>query len=131
MSKHYFIRIFGSIILLKLGYDFAIWETRDENLALKQSKVVDFESEEQIFNELYNKQKDAVILNFYTPGHAVEMKFMRDFEIESTNEKYKDITFMNVHCRRHLNFCVNKSFKGRIYPYVELYYINEQDEVEL
>ena len=38
---------------------------------------------------------------------------------------------MNVHCRRHLNFCVNKSFKGRIPPYVELYYINEKDEVEL
>lgn len=38
---------------------------------------------------------------------------------------------MSVHCRKHLTFCVNKSFKDRIHPYAELYYINEHDKIEL
>ena len=44
---------------------------------------------------------------------------------------YEDIVFMNVHCRKHLTFCLNKSFKNRISPMAELYYINEKDEIEL
>lgn len=131
MNTHYFIRAIGSILMLKLGYEFAIWETKEENEAFANSKMVEYISEEQIFNELYNKQKDAVLLHFYTPGHMIDQKFMRTFELESSNPKYKDMTFMNVHCRKHLNFCVNKSFKGRIFPHVEVYYINEKDEVEL
>ena len=93
--------------------------------------MLEYESEEQIFNELYNKEKDGVLLHFYSPGNSAHSKFYKVFEEESSDPKYKDITFMNVHCRRHLTFCVNKSFKGRIYPYVELYYINEKDEIEL
>lgn len=38
---------------------------------------------------------------------------------------------MNVHCRKHLTFCINKSFAGRIAPMAELYYINEEDKIEL
>jgi len=38
---------------------------------------------------------------------------------------------MTVHCRKHLTLCINKSFEGRIHPYAELYYINEEDKIEL
>lgn len=38
---------------------------------------------------------------------------------------------MSVHCRKNLTFCVNKSFPGRINPYAELYYLNEEDKIEL
>ena len=95
------------------------------------NKVVEFETEEQIFDLLYNKEKDAVFLFFYTPGHRLYSKFLRNFEIESSNPRYEKITFMNVHCRKNLVFCVNKDFPGRILPMAELYYINEQDRIEL
>jgi len=37
---HYLIRIFGSLILLKLGYELAIFETLEENLKFQNHKVV-------------------------------------------------------------------------------------------
>ena len=56
---------------------------------------------------------------------------MKTFEVESSNPRYKDIVFMSVHCRRNLTFCVNKTFPGRIHPYAELYYVNEEEKIEL
>lgn len=128
---HYFLHIFGGALLMKLGYNLGIREANEANQSLAKSKVVEFESEEQIFNELYNKQKDGVLLHFYSPGHSTHQNFMRAFEEASSDEQYKDIVFMNVHCRKHLNFCLNKTFIGRVSPFVELYYINEQDKIEL
>jgi hypothetical protein len=52
-------------------------------------------------------------------------------ERESMHPEYKDITFMSVHCRKHTTFCVNKAFLNRIRPSAELYYINEEDKIEL
>jgi hypothetical protein len=129
--KHSIIRVIGSILLIKFGYELAVWETKEESEKLLNHKVVEFETEEQIFDLLYNKQKDAVFLYFFTPGHRRMNMFMRDFELESSNPRYKDITFMNVHCRKNLTFCVNKDFPERILPMAELYYINEQDKIEL
>ena len=57
--------------------------------------------------------------------------FLTDMQMESQNPRYKDITFMTVHCRKHLAFCVNKNFPDRILPGAELYYINEKDNIEL
>jgi hypothetical protein len=56
---------------------------------------------------------------------------MKTFELESSNPRYQDIVFMSVHCRKNLTFCVSKTFPNRISPYAELYYINEQDKIEL
>ena len=42
----------------------------------------------------------------------------------------KDIVFMTVHCRKHINFCMHKIKKSRIGPYAEVYYINESDYKE-
>ena len=35
-----------------------------------------------------------------------------------------DIVFMRVHCRKHLNYCMNKMWMDRITPAAELYTIN-------
>jgi len=38
---------------------------------------------------------------------------------------------MRVHCRKHLNFCINKMWDERIMPVAEAYFINEKDEIEI
>lgn len=38
---------------------------------------------------------------------------------------------MRVHCRRHVNFCVNKMWPKRNLPAAEVYFINERDMVEI
>ncbi len=38
---------------------------------------------------------------------------------------------MRVHCRRHLNYCLNKMWPGRIQPIAEVYFINEKDVIEI
>ena len=58
----------------------------------------------------------------------INEKFMREFERESGQYSGKgedDIVFMKVLCRKHLNFCTNKMWPGRILPAAEVYYINE------
>ena len=52
-------------------------------------------------------------------------------EEESQKKEYDNIVFMYAHCRRHITFCINKSFDGRVNPYAELYYLNEEDKIEL
>ena len=93
--------------------------------------MVQYESEEQIFDYLFNQEKDAVFLHFYVPGHMVDHKFLKTFEFASSDPKYNDIVFMSVHCRRNLSFCMSKAFDRRIRPMAELYYINEADQIEL
>ena len=56
---------------------------------------------------------------------------MKVMEATSLQPEYKDIVFMSVHCRKHTTFCVNKAFANRIRPSAELYYINEEDKIEL
>jgi len=38
---------------------------------------------------------------------------------------------MRVHCRKHLTFCINKMWTGRILPGAEAYFINEKDDIEI
>ncbi len=38
---------------------------------------------------------------------------------------------MRIHCRKHLNICLNKMWSGRILPIAEAYFINPQDEIEI
>lgn len=123
---HYLLRFFGSIFLMKFGYHMAIKECVEQNEAIKNSKLVEFETEEQIFDCLYNKEKDAVFVHFYTPGHQLDSRFYHVVETESSRKKYEKVQFMTVHCRRHLTFCVNKAFAGRMSPFAELYYINDE-----
>lgn len=129
--KHYLFRLIGGAVLLNLGYRLGTHEAEIGNEIGKNSKVVEFESEDQIFDYLHNKGKDAVFLHMYVPGQQRNFNFYRVMEEESVDPDYKDIVFMNVHCRKHVNFCVNKAFTMRIEPYAELYYINEEDQIEL
>lgn len=129
--NHYIVRIVGGIILLNIGYRVGTWESEIGNEVDKNSKMVEFESEDQIFDYLHNKGKDAVFLHFYVPGSVQNFKFYRTMEEESARPAYQDIVFMNVHCRKHINFCVSKAFMGRVDPFGELYYLNEQDQIEL
>jgi len=61
--------------------------------------------------------------------------FNKVFEEESSKYTFggtdDEIIFMRVHCRKHLNFCTNKMWDDRIMPAAEVYYINEQDKIEL
>ena len=42
-----------------------------------------------------------------------------------------DIVFMRVLCRKHMNFCINKMWETRVVPSAEVYFINENDKIEL
>lgn len=74
---------------MKLGYEFGMWDCKDLNQKFADSLVVDMESEEQIYDFLYNKNKTAVLLFLYTPGHYLIENFHRDFITESSNPLYK------------------------------------------
>ena len=88
----------------------------------------------------------AVFLYLYTPGFKFADDFNNVFDRESSKylleyrkkqdpecdeDEEDDIVFMRVHCRRHLNFCTNKVFTDRIMPPVELYSLNENQQVEI
>lgn len=49
---------------------------------------MEFESEEQIFDYLFNKNQTAVFIELYTPGHYLSENFDKEFTIESA--KYKE-----------------------------------------
>ncbi len=51
---HYIIRVLGSILFAYLGYQMSMYEANVENQFIEESKIVDFESEDQIFDYLYN-----------------------------------------------------------------------------
>jgi len=66
-----------------------MWDGKDLNEKIARNLVVDMESEEQIYDFLYNKNKTAVFLFLYTPGHFWIENFHRDFITESSNPAYK------------------------------------------
>lgn len=81
--KTYVIRFLGSLILLKLGYEFGNWDGEYFNEKFRKNKVVEMETEEQIYDYLYNKDKTAVFIYLYSPGHYLFERFNKDFEIWS------------------------------------------------
>lgn len=126
-------RIILGVLLSFVGYKVGTLDAEADTLLMK-SKVVEFEVEEQIFDYLYNQHKTAVFLSLYTPGHLNDEKFNATFERESSkynNNTEDDIVFMRVLCREHLNFCVNKMWAARQLPACEVYFIDEQDKIEL
>eukprot|EP00347_Sterkiella_histriomuscorum_P016034 403354744 len=128
--KTYLFRFLGSLVMMKLGYELGVWDLKYTNEKISKSKVVDMDTEEQIYDYLFNKDKTAVFLYLYSPGHMFNEKFHKEFEIESN--KYSDeVVFMRVHCRKHLTFCMNKMWQNRIFPLAEVYFINEKDQIEV
>ena len=108
---------------------------------MNQRSVVEFETEEQIYDLLLNKKKMAVFLFLYTPGTKFYEDFNNVFDRESSKyqlafrksqdpeceeDEEDDIVFMRVHCRKHLNFCTNKQWPGRIQPSAEVYALDER-----
>lgn len=128
---HYFARLVGALVALKLGYWVAVKEAAEENKSFLNNKVVEFEAEEQIFVSLLKEGKTAVFLNLYIPGNPLSTRFKREMEIASTDPDFADIEFMQVQCRKHTYFCASKINKDKVAPYAEVYYINEQDKIEL
>ena len=82
-GKVWAYRLLGSLILLKLGYEIGVWDGDFVNKQLKKSIVVDMESEEQIYDYLFNKNATAVFLYLYSPGHFLCEQFNKTLEIES------------------------------------------------
>ena len=126
------------LVCLKIGYELGKIDSVDEELV--QAKVLEFQTEEEIFDQLINKNKMAVFLFLYTPGPNQVDEFNAVFERESSKYRVEyrkkkdpwyegdesdDIVFMRVHCRKHLNFCVNKMWDKRIQPFAELYTLND------
>ncbi len=56
------VRILGSLILLKVGYELGVMDGEYVNKKLAKSKVVDMETEEEIYHHLYNKDRTAVFV---------------------------------------------------------------------
>lgn len=54
------------------------------------STQIEMEAEEQIYDYLFNKNKTAVFLQIYVPGHWINERFDRECMIESGKEKYKE-----------------------------------------
>ena len=128
-------------ILLKLGYEIGKLDSEDK--LLKDSKVVEFEQEEQIYDYLYNQNKTAVFLLLYYPGYKHMENFNTEFERASSKytqaywkkedpeydpEPQDDIIFMRVHCRKHLNYCMNKIWEDRMEPAAELYKLTDDSQ---
>ena len=66
----------------------------------------------------------------------IHENFNRIFERESSRYVNKpdptdDIVFMRVSCQTHLNYCINKYWQGRQAPVAEVFYLNDQDKIEL
>ena len=93
-----------------------------------------------------NKKKLAIFLLLWIPGPHEIKKFNDTFEMEShkytlehrkktdpwyEGDESEDIVFMRVHCRKHLNFCTNKMWDGRIAPYAEVYALTESGDIEI
>ena len=66
-----------------------------------------------------------------TFGEKIGLKERRDEAGKFCKSPEDDIVFMRVHCRKNLWFCNNKMSEDKIVPAAEVYYINEQDEIEL
>jgi hypothetical protein len=45
------------------------------------------ETEEDIYYHLYNKDRTAVFLQLYNPGHYLSEQFNKTFEIESAKKE--------------------------------------------
>ena len=76
--KVYVFRLFGCLLLLKVGYELGLTDSIDEGF--ERSTVVPFECEEQIFDYLFNKNKTGVFLYLYVPGHSIDEIFNKAFE---------------------------------------------------
>ena len=72
------------------------------------------------FNSVFDRESSK-----YQLAHRKK----KDPECEEDEED--DIVFMRVHCRRHLNFCVNKMWPRRIQPAAELYSLGDNEQVEI
>jgi len=70
--------VFGTVVLLKVGYEAGMADSKD--VALQERKVVEFDTEEQIFDALFNKDKMAVFLQLYIPGQKRFDDFNTVFE---------------------------------------------------
>ena len=138
----YVVRMIVGLLCIGVGYQVGTWDSKDELIA--ERAVVEFESEEQIYDILFNQKKLAVFVYFYTPGQTLFDNFNSVFDQESSKyqlayrkkqdpeceeDAQDDIVFMRVHCRKHLNFCVNKMWPGRMQPAAELYSLDEKDEM--
>lgn len=119
-------RVIAGLTLLRLGYEVGRVDGKDTDY--EKSQVVDFECEEQIYDELINKKKMAVFLFYFVPGprlmhlfndvferesHKYTLRYRREQDPEFEGDASEDVVFMRVHCRKHLNFVMNRMWAGR------------------
>ena len=84
----------------------------------------------------------AVFLFYFVPGpqlmhmfndvferesYKYSLKYRRGVDPEFEGDETEDVVFMRVHCRKHLNFVMNRMWTGRIMPAAELYSLADSE----
>ena len=79
--RYIYRAIFG-VCAVAIGYKLGMADSKDD--LIKNQSVVDFETEEQIYDLLYNQKKLAVFIYLYSPGTKLYDDFNTVFERESS-----------------------------------------------
>ena len=78
----YLFRASAGLVCLCLGYLAGNFDSKDELLAA--STVIEFETEEQIYDLLFNQKKLGVFVYLYSPGTKLYDDFNNVFDRESS-----------------------------------------------
>lgn len=80
--RRFAFRCVAALALLKLGYEIGNWDSVSEDL--EKNCVIEMETEEQIFDLLFNKDYTAVFIQLYVPGHSMKENWNHEFEKASS-----------------------------------------------
>ena len=89
------------------------------------NKVFDTESSKYTYFPKKDKPSEITI------GEKIGLRKRKDERGMHCKNAEDDIVFMRVLCRKHVNFCASKMWEKRILPAAEVYFINEEDKIEL
>ena len=158
--KVYLVRVLGCIVLVKVGYELGLTDSVNEGFERstvvpyeceeqifhylfnmnKTGVFLQFYVPGHTYDEIFNKafEEESYKYTFskrpqrpLTLGEKLGIKQRKDEAGKFCKSEEDDIVFMRVNCRKHLNFCQNKMWEDRVAPAAEIYFINEQDKIEL
>ena len=91
---------------------------------------------DEVFNKVFEQESYKYTylkreMKPLTLGEKLHLKERKTEAGKFCKSSDDDIVFMRVLCRKHMNFCINKMWDNRIIPAAEVYFINEEDKIEL
>lgn len=159
-AKTHFFRFLGAIAFLKVGYEIGLTDSvneafegstvvpfeceeqifdylfnKNKTAVFMQLYVPGFQTDEY-FNRVFEQQSSKYTFSKrpqrpLTLGEKLGLKERKNEAGKFCESSEDDIVFMRVNCRKHLNYCQNKMWENRVVPAAEVYFINEQDQIEL